>query len=297
MSMTDNEYLEAILLDQTLAPGSPELNELQERGEEVKKLLRRMSSKSVRVNEAGSKRKGTMIKASYDLDLTCYFPHADDNVGDSLKEIYQSVERALKKTYQTARKGSAVRLWDSTGKTDFHIDVVPGRFVDGNQGDVFLYRPSGDKERLKTNLDIHVAHVRNSGVIDAIKLMKLWRVRNSIPVKTFVLELLVIKILEEKKGSRLSEQMLHVWRQLRDDSADITIEDPANPNGNDLTEVLNEGMRKQLSEAASRTLQTVENTGWESVLGASQMDKPKRAEALTRIAVATPVQVKPWSNE
>lgn len=297
MSMTDSEYLEVILLDQTLAPGSPELNELQERGEEVKKLLRRMSSKSVRVNEAGSKRKGTMIKASYDLDLTCYFPHEDDNVGDSLKDIYENVERALKEPYQTARKGSAIRLWDPTGKTDFHIDVVPGRFVDGNQGDVFLYCSSGDKERLKTNLDVNVAHVRDSGVIDAIKLMKLWRVQNSIPVKTFALELLVIKMLEEKKGSRLSEQMLHVWRQLRDDSADITIEDPANPNGNDLSELLNEEVRKQLSVAASRTLQTVEGAGWESVFGASQIDKAKRGEALTRIAAATPAQVKPWSNE
>lgn len=297
--MTENEYLEAILLEQTLAPGSTELKELQERGEEVKKLLRGMSRNSVRVNEAGSKKKGTMIKVSYDLDITCYFPHEDDAIGESLKEIYENVEGVLKENYKTTRKGSAIRLWDPTGKTDFHVDVVPGRFVDGKEGDVFLYRSSGDKERLKTNLDVHVAHVRDSGVVDAIRLTKLWRERNSIPVKTFALELLVIKILEKKKESKLSEQMLYLWEQLRENSANLSIEDPANPTGNDLSELLTEGLRKQLSVAASRTTQTIEDTGWESVFGSAQTDKGKRAEALQRIAVATPNldKAKPWANE
>ncbi len=297
--MTENEYLEAILLEQTLAPGSKELRELQKQGEEVKKLLRSMSWNSVRVNEAGSKKKGTMIKASYDLDITCYFPHEDDAVGQSLKEIYENVETALKEKYNTTRKGSAIRLWDPAGKIDFHIDVVPGRFVDGNEGDVFLYRSSGDKERLKTNLDIHVAHVRDSGVVDAIRLAKLWREHNSIPIKTFALELLVIKILEKKKKSTLSEQMLHVWEQLRDNSANLSIEDPANPTGNDLSELLSEGLIKQLSSTASRTTQTIESTGWESVFGSARIDKTQRTEALKRIAVATPISVKakPWANE
>jgi hypothetical protein len=35
-----------------------------------------------------------------------------------------------------------------------------------------------DKKRLKTNLDVHLDHVRDSGVIDAIRLAKLWGVRN-----------------------------------------------------------------------------------------------------------------------
>ncbi len=297
--MTHDEYLEAILLEQTLAPGSKELKELQEQGEEVKKLLRSMSWNSVRVNEAGSKKKGTMIKTSYDLDITCYFPHEDDAVGKRLKEIYENVETALKEKYHTTRKGSAIRLWDLAGKADFHIDVVPGRFVDGNEGDVFLYRSSGDKERLKTNLDVHVAHVRDSGVIDAIRLAKLWRDRNSIPVKTFALELLVIKILEKERESTLSEQMSHVWEQLGDNAANMAIEDPANPAGNDLSELLSEGLRKQLSSAASRTTQIIKDTGWESVFGAAQTDKTQRTEALKRIAVATPVatKAKPWANE
>ena len=85
--MTENEYLEAILLEQTLVPGSAELQELQERGEEAKEVLRGTFGRSVRINEAGSKKKGTMIKASYDLDLTCYFPHDDNTANGNGKGV------------------------------------------------------------------------------------------------------------------------------------------------------------------------------------------------------------------
>jgi hypothetical protein len=293
--MTENEYLEAILLQQTLAPGSPELKELQERGEEVKSLLRSKFG-TARIREAGSKRKGTMVKASYDLDLTCYFPHDDNSAGETLKEIFEGIEAALREKYVTSPKGSAIRVWDGTGKTDFHIDVVPGRFVDGNDGDVFLYRSSGDKERLKTNLDVHIDHVRDSGVLDAIRLTKLWRERNGGNVKTFALELLVIKLLEKKKNEALSEQLRHVWEQFKEDGENLTIEDPANPSGNDLSELLNDGIRSWLSSTATNTLDAIEQSGWDAVFGEVESDKSQRVEALRRITVATPIRTKPWGN-
>lgn len=293
--MTENEYLEAILRQQTLAPGSPELEELQERGNEVKSLLRRKFS-TARTREAGSKRKGTMIKASYDLDVTCYFPHDDDSAGETLKAIFETVEAALQEEYVTSRKGAAIRIWDATGQTDFHIDVVPGRFVDGNEGDVFLYPSSSDKNRLKTNLDVHIAHVRDSGVVDAIRLLKLWRENNYLQVKTFALELLAIKLLGEHKDKPLSEQLLHVWEQFKENGDNLVVEDPANPHGNDLSELLSDGVRAALSSAADGTLRTVEQSGWQAVFGEVEAHEAERAAALRRISVATPVRTRPWAS-
>jgi hypothetical protein len=294
--MTSNDYLEAVLRDQTFAPDSPELKELQVRGEEVKRLLTDEFGTAPRLREAGSKKKGTMIKESYDLDLACYFPHDDTTAGETLKEIYESVEAALAEKYHTVPKGSAIRIWDASAKTDFHVDVVPGRFVKKDDGDVFLYRRSGDKERLKTNLEVHIDHVRNSEVRDAIKLMKLWRERNSVAIKTFPLELLVIKLLNEKKEKPLSDQLLHVWTEFRDRADNLSIEDPANPTGNDLSELLNDSVRTQVSSAATLTLQAVEDSGWEAVFGEVEDEKARRAEALSRIAVGSPVGTKPWAH-
>lgn len=294
--MTENEYLEAVLRQQTLAPESPELEQLQERGNEVKSLLQNKYS-TARTREAGSKKKGTMIKASYDLDVTCYFPHDDDSAGETLKGIFETVEAALQEQYVTSSKGAAIRVWDATGQTDFHIDVVPGRFVDGNEGDAFLHPSSSDKQRLKTNLDVHIAHVRDSGVVDAIRLLKLWRENNHLQVKTFALELLAIKLLEEKKDKPLGEQLLFVWGQFKENGDNLVVEDPANPHGNDLSELLNDGVRAALSTAADGTLRAIEQNGWQVVFGDVETNEAERAEALRRISVATPVRTRPWASE
>jgi len=292
--MTDNQYLEAILREQTLAPGSLELKELQQHRKEVETLIRESFGDSPVIREGGSKAKGTMIKENYDLDLTCYFPHEEDDAGQTIKEIYESVESTLIGKYAVTRKGVAIRITDAEDRRDFHIDVIPGRFVDGDDGDVFLYPSSGDKERLKTNLEVHIEHIRGSGVIDPIRLMKLWRCRNGITVKTFVLELLTIKLLESKKQKSLADQLLHVWEQLHDHSNEISIEDPANPEGNDLSELFNDAVKAELSVTAEKTLTIIDESGWEAVFGKVHIEDQERTEALKRISVASPTPSKPW---
>jgi hypothetical protein len=183
---------------------------------------------------------------------------------------------------------------DPKGDADFHIDVVPGRFVEGKDGDVFLYPSSGNKEWLKTNLDVHIDYVRDSGVVDAIRLMKLWRERNHMQVKTFVLELLTIKLLDGKQGKKLTHQLLHIWEKLRDNIKSIAIEDPANPDGNDLSDIFNDAVKAQLASTAGTTLQTIEQSGWETVFGKVQSGGNGRVEVLRRISVTTPNPAKPW---
>ena len=94
--------------------------------------------------------------------------------------------------------------------------------------------------------------MRDSGVIDAVRLAKLWKGRNSPPIRTFVLELAFIKLLKDKEKKGLSTQMEHFWTELRDNSANLTIEDPANPNGNDLSKCLDDNLKSQLAAAAKR---------------------------------------------
>ena len=295
--MTEIEYLEAVLRDQTFAPGSEDLKALQAHRKKVEQVLRKHFDESTpTIKDGGSKAKGTMIKESYDLDVICYFPRDDDAAGDTLKEVYENTETALKGEYFTERKASAIRLKDSKNFTDFHIDVVPGRYVDSDDGDVFLYQSSGDKERLKTNLGKHIEHIRDSGLVNAIKLMKLWRLRNGIAVKTFALELLIIELLKYRKKANLPNQLLHVFKTFRDDKDNLSIEDPANPSGNDLSELLNETVKSIRSSAASMTLRQIENTGWKTVFG--PVPEEDRTAALENIAITIPVasQQKPWAG-
>lgn len=269
--MSDKEYLEDILASQTLDPDGQEMKDLRSRRADVEKLLReKFKECSPTIRYGGSKAKGTMIREAYDLDMTCYFGRDDDGAGETLQEIYENVEAALADDYLITRKPSALRLKSRNADdwaTDFHIDVVPGRFIDEKNEDVFLYRSSGEKGRQKTNLDVHIEHVKGSGVTDAIRLNKLWRARNFLSVRHFVLELLTIELLKGKKSLGLPDQLKHVWTELRDNVEDITIEDPANPTGNDLSELFNATVRQELSSNARRTLELIERSGWEAVFG------------------------------
>ena len=200
--MNENEYLAAILKQQTFAPDSQELNALQEHRGKVERLLcDYFKASSPTIRYGGSKAKGTMIKEAYDLDMTCYFGHDDTRAGQTLEDIYGNTRKALESDYWVEPKPSALRLKDHDPqkfKVDFHIDVVPGRYTDDTKTDTFLYQSSGEKKRLKTNLDVHIEHVRDSGVTEAIRLLKLWRVRNGIRI--------------DRKSTRLNSSHLRLSR-------------------------------------------------------------------------------------
>lgn len=268
--MNNDQYLNEILDSQTLDNDGDELKLLRKRRDDVDKLLRNKYGNGPSIRYGGSKAKGTMILDSFDLDVTCYFDNDDTTAGDTLQEIYESVAETCEDDYYIERKPSAVRLKckDANGENeDYHIDVVPGRFVDDARDDVFLYRHSGEKGRQKTNLDVHISHVKDSGVIDSIRLTKLWRVRNEMSVRNFILELVTIELLKGKKDKSITDQLTHVWTELRDNIDDITIEDPANPTGNDLTELFNSTIKFELCDAAGMALDNVAKDDWKVIFG------------------------------
>lgn len=292
--MTDDEFLKALLDSQTLKEDDPELADLRAKRDEVETLLRdKLGEAKPTIRYSGSYKKGTLVKESYDLDIAVYFPNQDDGAGKTLAEIHESVRKVLAEKYSVDVKTSAIRL-RSSGGVDFHVDVVPGRYVDESREDVFLHRTTGDKARLKTNLDVHLEHIRGSGVVDAIRLVKLWRNRNGLTgaFKTFVLELAVVDILKTMKSGALSAQLKRVLTRFRDDIDDITVVDPANAN-NDLSDAFGPGVRAQVKQVAKTSLETFETSTWQGVFGPLPVDKEKRPESVVRIVKESP-PAKPW---
>ena len=87
---TDETYLKDVLALQHLANDSEEMKKLREQRDEVEDILKEVFP-STTIRYGGSKAKGTLIKASYDLDFVCYFPHDESEAGDTLKELYKNV--------------------------------------------------------------------------------------------------------------------------------------------------------------------------------------------------------------
>lgn len=290
--MTPHEYLEKILEAQTLAQDSRELKALRAKRDEIEGHLRGAFGSSPTIRYGGSHAKRTLVKDSYDLDLVCYFPREDDDAGETLEDIYNCVKEVLLPRYCVEPKGSALRI-KGLDLVDFHVDVVPGRFVAEDSDDVFLYRSSGDKCRLKTNIETHIKHVRNSGVTEAIRLMKVWRTRHGLQLKTFVLELIVIDILA-RSSATLDTQVRKVLESLRDHPHGLSVKDPAN-GGNDLSDAWNDSMREAASVLAASTLAAIDSVGWQAVFGKlPETDPLAVSKALQRLAQDSIAPSKPW---
>jgi hypothetical protein len=296
--MTNDEYLKSILKSQKLPDDSDEMQELVQHRQDVEKILRdKFADAAPTIRYGGSKAKGTLIQESYDLDVVFYVPNYNDEVGETLKDIFNNVLDELSKHYYAQARTSAIRLRSkdpSSFGRDFHIDVVPGRFTDEKKSDCFLYQNGGNKERLKTNLDVHIAYIRDSGVIDAIRLLKLIRVRKALRVKNFVFELLIIDLLSGKKKSSLEAQLRHVLQQIAEAEQPIRVEDPANPAGNDLNDLLS-SVWPELRAIAQSVLDTADSSGWEAVFGSvDDVSKSERVARATVLAAAVQRPTKPW---
>jgi len=294
--MESQQYLESILKAQDLDDNSQELNDLQTHRKDVERLLREgFPNSSPTIRYGGSRAKTTLIRESYDLDIICYFPCDDTGAGTTLKEIFENTSKKLAENYYVDPKTSALRLKDKQYKLDFHIDVVPGRYVDASKSDCFIYQNGADKDRLKTNLDVHINHVKNSGVVPAIRLLKLWKTRRGLQLKHFVFELLIIKLLKVKKNSSLETQLKHVWTSLKDAQEPISIEDPANPTGNDLSELIQSAW-VQFSDRSRATLTLLEQSGWEAIFGPLEDEKNDagKTHQFVRAAATVSSPTRPW---
>lgn len=210
MTKTPEEFLRAVLEEQTLPEGSPERAALLSEHERVRNLLiSSLTDATPLVEVNGSMAKDTLVRAGYDLDTNCYFANDDDGAGDTLREIRDNVEEALKAEYVVKPKRSALRLTGrKKGSLAFTVDVVPGRYVDETQQDVFLFQEGSDKERLKTNLRKHISHIKGSGHTDIIRLAKIWKLRADLGIKTFVLELLVVETLKTLMAAGLEARLV-----------------------------------------------------------------------------------------
>lgn len=299
MNKTDDQYLMDVLGSQTLADDSREMKDLRHQRDLVGTLLKDAFPTAI-IRYGGSKAKGTLIKEAYDLDLVCYFPHAETEAGASLKDLYESVSKKLSEKYLIQGKTSAIRLLSAeqqTKGTYTHIDVVPGRYTDSTNSDCYLHQNGVDKERLKTNLDTHISFIRDSGVTDALKLLKLWRVLNGLDVKQFAFELLGVDVLKNKKTSTLADQVKLFFETVSQSENPIKIEDPANPTGNDLMPLLTNAW-PYLRTVATKTRDTIENSGWDSVYGAAGASETSSTVEQLSAAVHVAKQhqpTKPWS--
>lgn len=244
--MSSDQYLRSLLGQQELPPLV--LDALRRLRDQIEGQLRVLQG-SPRFYYAGSFGKKTMIRERYDLDIVMYWPR---NGGYTLQGIYNAVGKVLKTHWRTVNTKTV--SWEIPFQNGFHIDVVPGRAIDGTFHHANLYRRDKGTS-MQTSIKIHIDTVRNSGRRDVIRLMKLWRHRKRVPMKlSFALELITIDGCSGVPTVELEKQMIAALRYIRDNILSVRLVDPANSN-NIVSDEWSDRDRSAIRSAADAALQ------------------------------------------
>lgn len=220
--LSNEDFFRQILEDQKL--DSNQIDNLKnQRDAIVGELVEEIGGNPI-ISDGGSYAKGTMIQASYDLDIVLYWP---TNFQYSPKNLYIEVGGVLQSKGRNPRSKKVG--WEIPFPGNFHIDVIPGKTIINKKDYAYLFN-TDTEGRFQTSVKKQVNYVKRSGRQDIIKLMKLWMIRKEVPIKTFLLENMVIEACKGITKSIIEPQLLKAFEHISEEILIKKIHDPSNIN-------------------------------------------------------------------
>ncbi len=253
--MTAEEYLQNLISKYQVATG--EGTAASNAGNTVYQVVKRWAGQHLRSGSySGSYAKGTAIRGRTDVDI---FISLKSDISNTLKEIFNGLHSWISQNgYPYARKQN---VSVHVAYNSIEVDLVPAVHLGGNTEDHWLYVNKSNRERTKTNVDVHIDTVRNSGRIGEIILTKIWRKNHNLDFPSFYLELAVIEALKYKR-SGIADHFLAVLDYLSNGFLSARFVDPANTSNiisDDLTDV-------EKRAIASQARQSRRQQSWGSIV-------------------------------
>lgn len=214
----------------------------------------------LKVQPSGSISKGTANRNGTDVDL---FISLSENTPESLSDIYNKLDKRMKEMGCVTRRQDVSVNVKVLGHS---VDLVPGKRQNALSSDYSLYRRKADTWT-KTNVDIHANYVGKSGRLGEIRILKLWRDQKRLEWPSFCLELAVIEALGTTRlgaapYGTLADNMIRVFRYLRDRFAEANLCDPGNWSNvvsNDLT-------KAEKIAITNKAIEALMATNWRSIV-------------------------------
>lgn len=243
--MTSDEYLQSVI-GKYKAPEYDYLTELMVINPLREKIQKWAGSDLIEVKKSGSRAKGTAISVTSDYDL---FISLSKDTAATYKEIYESLYNLFASNSYSARKQNVSIGITTSGHK---IDLTPGKKHTGNTNYHNIYRSKVDSWT-QTNIDLQITTVAGSGRINEIILMKIWRYLRGLSFPSMYLELIVLEALSYKSKNDLANNILAIFKYLRDSFIDKVIIDPSNTN-NKISDDLYKYEKEAIVSAAKEDL-------------------------------------------
>jgi hypothetical protein len=252
--MTPNEYVSQILNRYAVPRGNTSLSERN--ASAIAPSIRQWAGMWFSdLSFSGSYAKGTGVLGTTDIDL---FISLKSDTPNNLKDIYDGLYKFATNQYWSPRRQNV-----SIGITynGSKIDLVPARIQSGYQNYHSLYRSKKDSWT-QTNVSLQIDKVRNSGRVNEIRAVKIWRNLHSLDFPSFFLELMVIDALYQRSTTTLAENVIAALRYISNSIQSTRIVDPSNTN-NVISEDLSASEKAVIASQASRSCQ---EQYWERII-------------------------------
>ena len=235
--METEKYLQKILESNTIKSFSKKDPQIKEIKTIIKKWAGDQYKKIILI---GSNEKNTLIKDFYDVDILISLKAKTKK---NLSELKTSLEKIVSKNKYRIINNDTNLLIEVN---DLHIK---------GSMDYHQIQIESIENPIVTNFNLHINHVLDSGKIDEIKLMKIWKIRHQLVFPSTYLELVVLKALKNSKKQNLTTNFNTVLNYL----ANNFLED-------DYIDLANSKIKisKQLSESQkqiikSKAIESLEN--------------------------------------
>ena len=197
---------------------------------------------------SGSLAKGTANSIGTDADI---FLSLSSTTPGTLADMYGTLYNAVTSAGYTARKQNVSIGVKVNG---YSIDLVPGRRQSQYGNDHSLYRNKAGSWT-QTNIATHIDYVKNSGRVDEIRVLKIWRELHGLTFPSFFLEMATINALHYARHGSLADNVWSALEHFRTNIKTVSYIDPANTNNivsDDCTQIEKSAIAIKAAESLSK---------------------------------------------
>lgn len=261
-------YLDDVLYSYKMKHVKSLMDNYIKKRDEIKEKIITEYSNNLTSNpiNSGSYAKHTAINIKFDIDLFVPFKRKSFNTLEEMyKEVYDffsNPERFNDSNLVSCKQQrTSIGLKFNIDNKIIEMDIIPGREIEEDKysetGDVNLYDSKKDQQSIKTNIKKHIDLISGKKIERAIiRLLKIWNYRNNIGIKSFLIELIVIKALSNLSTTNLWENLEATLIFIRDNIETVKLPDPANSN-NIVTDKLSDSEKQNIKYRTKNLLDRI----------------------------------------
>ncbi len=281
--MTDkNKHLECVLLSHKISKETKLLDKHIDRRNEIKEALEEEYGDNLYSPfNSGSYAKNTAVNIKFDFDLMAPFKRNAFGSNGTLKDMYDSVYPFIygkyhgkEATVKNQKVSIGIEFYPDTDGHIVNIDVVPGRelnvdqYKEDNKLNLYVNQKFGKIEAgsdyIRSNIQAQIDNIKDRATSEKdtirkiIRLIKVWKIHKKPQLKSFFIELITIKAIDNKDVTGdLWERLKIVLEYIKDEVKKVSLPDPGN-SANEVADTLTDLEKSTLSDDMKYMIERIE---------------------------------------